>query len=419
MAASAFFSALVILSFHVVSVDRNDVAEGQTIYGTVEQNIFLPFSIYDAIGFLLFAVAAFGLFVYVSRWINNSAKDEIHIEWTWRKSLCGFVLLVCAWLPYLLSWFPGGVFADTSVVISQATGSVPLSNKHTVLYVMLWRACIFVSNALGHDIFFASVIMQALQLIAMASAALFAVYWLATHGVSRWLCVGAFAFFALFPLIPLYVISLWKDTLFSIALFFFGNLFIEAVLYSLDMRKEIGGYSQPDLIDSSHENSGRYRYSIGLVISSFATAFLRNNGIYVVVLALVALLLLNRHQIHAVMRTLVLPLTIVVVLSAAIQGPLFSALGLNSTNTVESVGIPLQQVARTFALDGSMSDEARDYFGQLLPEETWKSAYRPFIADRIKWDTEFDSGALSQIFPRFLQYYIETGLRNPMLYFEA
>lgn len=418
--ASALLSTLIVLSFHIVSADRDEVTEGQAIFGTVRQNVFLPFSVQDGLAFLIIALGVFIMLFCVALWIGRPTTHRKCVEWTWRRSLFGFFLLIIAWLPYILSWFPGGVFADTSVVISQATGASQLTNKHTVLYVMLWRICITMSRACGHDLFFATALMQVLQAILMATAAIFAINWLATRHAGHWVCVGTFAFFALFPLVPLYVISLWKDTLFSIALFCFTIAFVDAIMASLNYDKHEVGRGLAHLSEKSFE--GRIDGSVSpviLVFSAIATAFLRNNGIYVVALALLALIMITRHQIRRVLRRFILPLSIVVALSVAIQGPLFGALGFNSTNSVESVGIPLQQVARTFALDGEMSQDARAYFDQLLPEEMWKAAYRPFIADTIKWNKEFNTGALSDSLPRFLYYYLETGLKNPLLYLEG
>lgn len=420
IAASVLFSLLMLLSFHVIVTNSSEVIEGQTIYGTYKQNVFLPFSVKDGLAFLVLVPLVFIFFSLIVQWMNSSKSIDNHVEWTWRKSVLGFALLIVAWLPYLLSWFPGGVFADTSVVISQALGGMPLSNRHTVLYVLIWRACIAISGALGHGLFFSTVLMGALQVVAMASAALFAVRWLITHHVGRGFCIGAFAFFALFPLVPIFAISLWKDTLFSVALFFLSMFFIDAVLISLKFR---GSQDNEDANDGDGTILRRpqidYSLSFGLVFSSLATAFLRNNGIYVVALALVSLGLLNRHQIRAVSTNLLLPLACAVALSAVIQGPLFGLFGFNTSNAVESVGIPLQQVARTLTLDGSMSEEARAYFEQLLPEEIWREAYRPFIVDTIKWNEYFDASVLNENLPHFLEYYFETGLRNPVIYIEG
>lgn len=422
VASSLGFGLLTVLSLHVAFADRADVAEGQTIFGTIDQNKFIPFTSMDFIFFALFSLVAFALFLLVSLWIDRNSKKQLRVIWSWRHSLCALALLLVAWLPYLFSWFPGGIFNDATVSIFQATGVNLLSNQQPILYTMLWSICIAVSAVLGHGLFASTVIMQALQVVAMAVAVLYGLYWLASHGASRWFCVASFAFFALFPFIPLYVISLWKETFFAIALFFFVLQYADAVILSVECDRSSQCESKPadcHRPESAHGNLVSCFSPVGFALSALGTAFLRNNGIYIVVASLCALLLLNRKQIGATFRKPLAPLLAAVTLSLVVQIGLFTALNLNRSSTVESLGIPLQQVARTYALGGSIPDEPASVFEQILPSEAWKSAYRPFIVDPIKWHSDFDTADLRENTLQFFVSYLETGFDNPRVYAEG
>lgn len=58
---------------------------------------------------------------------------------------------------------------------------------------------------------------------------------------------------------------------------------------------------------------------------------------------------------------------------------------------VESIGIPLQQMARVVVTDGEMDETEKEFLDALLPLESYGEYYTPFLADPIKWAPEFDT----------------------------
>lgn len=421
---SSSFALLATLSTHISSVSRETATYGQTIQGTAQENLFLPFSLVDVLKFASFSILFAAMLLLASKVLLKRKKyQRSDVRWTRHWTLGSFVFLFILWSPYLMSWFPGGIFSDTDYAIQQALGNKPISNLHTIAYVFLWKMCLFVSRALGHDLFAAAVIMQFIYLITMSSAIVYGVYWLRAHGISMFACSLALIFFGLFPLIPQYVVSLWKDTLFSIALFLFSLQYIDAVFYKSSnhddyptgISKRTGRHFPHNKTDSSDKTGS----VIGLVGSALAVAFTRNNGIYVIAFSLLALAIAQRHNLRRVSKRSVVPLTVILLISVMVQGPIFSKLGLNTSSTVESLGIPIQQIGRTFALDGYVSDGATEYFSTLLPEETWKSAYKPFLVDSLKWNPAFRADTLHASIPEFVKNYLTTGLHNPLRYLEA
>lgn len=61
----------------------------------------------------------------------------------------------------------------------------------------------------------------------------------------------------------------------------------------------------------------------------------------------------------------------------------------------ESMGIPLQQMGRVLALDGSRSESTVLLMDHLLPEENWKNDYQPYTVDYVKWNDDFRRGWLN------------------------
>lgn len=396
LACAAVFALMGTFATHIVTVSAGH--EGGVIYATAAVNTFTPFSWADFPVFILFLIGFLVALIVMCLLCErfSYAVPEGHKVGT--ASTVGlFVLLLVCWSPYLLSWLPGGTYSDTNAVIMQALGHIPLSNRHTVLYVLLWRFSFWLAGLAGQGEFAGALVMLGIQAVSMAAFATYCVRWLAGHGIGKRGCVLAAAFFALCPLVPHYVVAQWKDTIFSISLAYFALCFIDAAMLK----------GKPAILAA--------RVCAGALL----VAFTRNNGVYIALLALAVLVLIHRRRIKAVAPCLIVPLAACTALTLAIQGPVYSILGWNVDSTVESLGVPLQQVARTFAFDGDMSVEAREYFNSILPEETWNEAYRPFIVDSIKWNGSFDTERLDQTRGEFLRCYLETGFRNPLRYLEA
>ena len=394
---SALFGLIGMLSRHIQTVSPQEAAAGEVILGTMEEVTFSPFTVVDVWWFFLFTVIGAAAIVVLSRMalIFAGRGKGASFRVTVRMALLFAAVMLVCWLPYMLTWFPGGVYSDTLNVIDQAYGMVPLSNQHTLLYTFEWKVCLKLA---GYNLFIGCALMMAFQAVVMAAVCSYTVLWLNRHGVGRVGCAFSVCFFALFPLFPYYVVSLWKDTTFSTFVLWFCLCFADAVLAR-------GRISRVQLAS--------------LCVSALLVAFARNNGKYIVLAAAVFLLVVCRREIREALVSLFVPLFATLLVIIVVQGPVYSRLGVDSSSTVESLGVPIQQVARVIAYDGELSPEAEDVFYSIMPRETWKAAYRPLLVDSVKWNPSFNAAALSENKLGFVSAYLDTGLRNPQLYLEG
>ena len=67
--------------------------------------------------------------------------------------------------------------------------------------------------------------------------------------------------------------------------------------------------------------------------------------------------------------------------SLVIQGPVYDAKGYNVDRTVESMGIPIQQVAYVLSTDGAVEEDELAFMEQIMPLENWKALYDPTVVD--------------------------------------
>ena len=161
---------------------------------------------------------------------------------------------------------------------------------------------------------------------------------------------------------------------------------------------------------------------LALGFLSLDVMLMRNNGLYicaalfVVLVTIAALGRLDRIVPMASTSQLAVPLGLALVACLVITGPVYSAMGVVPSEDVESVGIPLAQMARVSALDGDMSASDRSYMNDLLPLDRYKEVYRPSIIDPLKWNEKFNA---EQLKDGFWTHWVSMFLRNPSMYFEA
>ena len=395
--ALSFFS---LLSVHLVG-------SGQGIWGSVEENAFSPFGLKDIPLFvlLLFCWSAFFLISgkYTVRFgetileTSNDRKNRIYFMLLQRRY--GFVLmmlimLVC-WLPYILSWFPGGVYADTWGVMQWAESST-WSNRHTFLYEGIWMLLISISSIFGRGLVFASSLMTGVQVLIVAAALSYSVSWLYRWGEVRGaVCIAVLACYCIVPAFPLFAISLWKDVFFTVALFLFSLIYISTFFAE--------GISA--------------KRTIGLCLLMLFICFTRNNGIYVAIGSLFVLLFVKRTCFMK-WRSFFIATSSCLVVILVIQGPLYSCVDANAP-IEENLGVPLQQIGAVISRDGIMSKSQAEYFNSILPLSVWKGEYAPFIVDSLKWHSDFNVEVIAENPACFFKEYILLGIANPGIYFEA
>jgi len=192
------------------------------------------------------------------------------------------ILLLC-WLPCLLTFYPGGVYSDTVASLSMASGESSLSNHNPILYTLSWRAILWLAHMFNLSDYFGLFMYTCFQSLAMAAVGAYFLYSLYKKGFSNAMIILSLAYFGLFNIIPLYLVSLWKDTPFAIIVFLFSTF-----LFNIFWNKN----SEKKLFDCYHI----FIYCI----LSYLLAFARNNGFYVFVLFSVVLVIYFAHQGAAV-----------------------------------------------------------------------------------------------------------------------
>ena len=152
---------------------------------------------------------------------------------------------------------------------------------------------------------------------------------------------------------------------------------------------------------------------VGFSLCGPIICLLRSNGLFAYVFVLLAVILLARKH-----RELIIIMAVTIVAAFVLKHSVLTALDVTPPDTVESLSIPLQQVARVVADGGEMSAEDTELLSRIIDVSAIKDNYDPNISDPVK-NMIRDFGNQSYLSDNMGEYaglYVRTFLNNPMTY---
>lgn len=360
---------------------------------------FLAFTAADVFWFLLYFLAGCLLFfdlylISVDSKIRNGMTMEVLPVSKWNKKnwLLYSIILFIAWIPSLVTYFPGIVPDDATVSMAIVFGEMPWDNHFPVFYTLVVGGFLFVGHCLN-DYNISIALYSVFQMLIMAAILGHLMEWLEQKGIKKILIYLGLAYFAAAPVFGNYAVVMWKDPVFSGILILLTLLLIDHVVIKPDSfldKKILICYS-------------------GLIILA---SLMRNNGIYIGILLSAGLLIVYRKRIKRVLITSVVSLGLVWFITGPVYEHVFSAENV----FVESIGIPLQQMARVVIEDGKMTEEEKAFMDHLLPLEKYQDYYWPFLADPVKWAPEFDTEYLDSHKTDFFKVWLSMLTKNFDIY---
>ena len=388
---------LFVIAFSFMLLLDKKLVFNPNIYAKISEVYFNKITVKDFIYFLGIVILAYVILTIIEIIYNKINKKETE-EKNNRKTNIGiyfiiFVMLILAWSPYILSAFPGGIYGDTGVSINQSIGLDKIDNHHPLLYTLSIKASI---DLFDGDITRGMGLISTIQIIAMAGVFSYLIYWLYKRNAKPIILIITMAFFMFFKLVPLYVMSNWKDSIFSAAL----------LAYVISIM---------EIIYQDAKNLNKNVEILKYIISMFFVAFLRNNGIYIIFGTTILILIIYRKQIKDNLKKFTIASLVSILVFYCIQGPIYKKIGV-STESAESLGIPLQQICYVITKDGKINDKQKEFMNQICPIDVIKSNFSPYIVDSIKWNENFNEEFLSTHKKEFIKIWFQILIQNPKYY---
>lgn len=389
-----------ILSICTVFMTRLQFTGG--VWGTINENYFNVFGA-SAVILFLFCIPMFYIIILLAdsgfQWCVSKLYYEEKTENKTKILAFWGIVIAVVWLPYYLSYYPGGIYADTfSSIVCSMNGI--LSNRHPFLYNVLIDTAIKCGQIIGKDLAWSMGLFLAVQMVLLEAEFIYFLYWMLIKGINHAVRIAIMLFLIFFPLFPLYGISVWKDTPFCMAV----------LLWSMFMT---------DLYLNIQKNEWNPWVMLKFIIAMFLVAFTRNNGIYVVAFSTFVFVVaaFKKVFIRKKMTYCLLLLTIIAIFF--IQGSVYRWVGIEQTDTVENYGIPLQQIGSVVAYEGNITEEQRECINRFLPYENIKEHYSPGLADNLKWYGGMDNEYLSGHEREFMKLWVRLLIQNPETYLKA
>lgn len=390
----------ICISICVVIMTR--VQFSGSVMGSIDENYFTHFGV-SAIFLLIICLIVFYLVIYkldfvLKEIIYRLSNMKETIEDSHKVLLFWGTLIFAVWLPYYLSYYPGGIYGDTIVSINWALSGT-LTNRHPFLYNTLIGLAIKLGDIFGRDLNWSMGVFLAIQMMLLEIEIIYMLRWMIRHHINSKIRTMIMIFMVFFSLFPLYAISVWKDTPFCMAFMFW-------FMFWTDLYLEV------------QDNCFNYKTLLGAAIGAILVAFTRNNGIYVIVLAAIAFIFSNYKNKFQGKRKIYGVIALTVFFVVFIQGPVYRWGGVAQTELVENLGVPLQQICSVVAYGGDITEDQIESINHFLPYKNIKEHFAPCLADNIKWYADLDREYLSTHMNEFWNLWICLGLRNPITYTE-
>ena len=267
------------------------------------------------------------------------------------------VMIVCliCWLPYFLYEFPGIMTADSIVQYYEIIGMEPVSNHHPILHTLIiaffYKVGMFIS---GNPL-----VVVALYTVFQMIFLSFCCGVLIWHVESLKIRLFALAFFALVPFNAVFAVTMWKDIIFA-------GITMLLLCKLSDFIKDF-------------DNAG-VSYYVLLVILMILFALFRSNAWYALIFwTPFAIFFFRKKLVPFTVSMLIVIATVVV-----IKGPVMSSFGVAQPDLVESLSVPIQQIARMYVDGASMTSDEVEAIAAVVDTEWIEKLYVANYADNIK-----------------------------------
>ena len=369
------------------------------------------FSLFFAFFLLLSSSGRHILFVvqHVAYWISARFVPKRPLSFARsHEKLVLFLVLVIAWLPYLVLFFPGVVMYDTTWELFQTQGSGALTmgrahladttaayTDHKPLFHMLLVGLLFNLGKAINSQTLGIFLITLLQYIAMAwSFSLLLKYCRAVSGLRGVQLVGLL-FFALFPTFPMYAVSPFNDCIALAAFVMWAVYFAEAI--------QTKGTSL---------QSGKM--IISLVLWGTIASLMKKPNAFVIIACTIVLVVFERKHIAAILVQGFAPAFICLFLVPAI---VYNPLNVLPGDKGEFLGTFFQQTVAYALNHGGIPDSDKEAIDKILDLDEAVSRYNPITFDKTKYCYR-NSETAEELIDYFIVW-ARQGANDPLCYLSA
>lgn len=318
----------------------------------------------------------------------------------------GFLACLIAWLPYFLHEYPAVMTPDSINQYAQVIGAYELSNHHSVIHTLIIAFFYNLGMKLTGDIYFSLALYTIAQMIFMALVVSYVIHTLQIAHIKTSVCIIAICFYALIPYQGIYAVTMWKDIPFAGCM----TLFAAALLRFL-LREAESSSEKKKLKISEY-----FTLLLPYIFAGFMLCLLRTNGWYAFLISLPFILYVNRSRLK-----LIIPVHLVLLaLILFVKYPCMNIYEIKQADFVESLSIPVQQIAKVLANGEAITNEQATRLENIMDTKLAATVYQPDVSDNIKnLIRKTGNDYLENHKREFLSLWLSIGLDHPKAYFDA
>ena len=272
-----------------------------------------------------------------------------------------FVIILVVFGVFFLRFYPGVITPDTTEQIGSMFGIYGLSNHHPIFHTIIIGACLKIGNAIFGSYNAALALYSIIQMVLVSLTFSYVLTYLKKNNCNLWIRSIILLFFMAFPTNIVFSFTIWKDIPFSLSVLFF-------IIY---LNKCI--------------KSGNFKFNVSdfvfLCFFALLLMLFRNNGQYLILFLLIALIFSKVKQ----KRIIITGLTITYIIYILYLHVLLPNLGVGLAGKQEMLSIPFQQYAKIANEQEEKLSEDQIYkINEYLDYNTIKKEYNPIISDPVK-----------------------------------
>lgn len=369
--------------------------------------------------FIISWIVCFGYYCLLSKLIQmiiNNALKLVNISHIKDNKLLklldkkpfttSIIIIILCWMPYIISFYPAILSPDPSYQIMQFYNektkyvdyavqldpNVNLTNHHPVLHTILLGSCIQIGRKILNDNF-GLFVYSFVQIIILASTLSYTIKYLKKRNVPLTIRLIMLLTYSLVPMFPFYAMSAVKDTIYT-------ALIILLIIRILDILENKDKESSLNMIKT---------IILGLLISLF-----RNNGIYVVILSLIATILYCKGK----RKRQVVVLSLIVSLFCIYSNVILPYFKITNSSIRETLSIPFQQTARLAKVnDDAFSEKDKEVIDKLISYNDLADRYNPNLSDPVK--NKFNKLSTKEDLNNYFKVWFKGLVEYPDVYLQA
>lgn len=290
--------------------------------------------------------------------------------------------------------YPGIFTPDSIGQVRQILTGV-YTNHHPFYHTMIIKIFIDIGLNVFNDINVGVALYSIFSIFVLATCIIYIVKTIYTITKNLNLTLIVYICYLVYPVNIKYSFYMGKDVFFGIAI----SVFVVTIYKILN-------------------NIGNYKVNLLITfLSSLGVCLLRSNGLFVYVFSFIVFFILFFKKYKFINLIMV----ITILLSIILKYPVLSSLNVKQPDTIESLSIPAQQIARVIKDEKELTSNQKELLNKVIDIDKIPDYYVSFFSDPIK-DLVREKGNqdyLKEHSKEYLNLYIQLGLKYPQKYIEA